>query len=222
MYYVNLLFIFLVLVSSVVSAEIVCLDKSSRMYLRNACKKSETQVDFGSLGITGAQGPKGDKGETGTPGKGIRFVTDSNGHKVAEIVTWLQPGHVHAIAEVAGEEYLLNFNISDVVGFQFTEQTDLLWWETTDCSGQPLFREEALTNALPNSFAEPGTTFGPLRALYRVDRTNAPFRTTLRSYRAASGPACHISPTPLSAKAIHAILIGNLIEMFPPPYALGQ
>ncbi len=179
MYRCFLLCCFLMLNVSLASAEIVCLDKSSRMYLRNACKKSETQVDFGSLGITGAQGPKGDKGETGTPGKGIRFVTDSNGHKVAEIVTWLQPSHVQAIAEVAGEEYLLNFMITDVVGIQFVEQTDLLWWESTDCSGQPLFREEALTNALPNSFAEPAL---PLALLEHYIAWTAPMHL--------SGPPC--------------------------------
>src|SRR5207245_1858369 len=54
-------------------AVVLCQKKSGALFLRDACKRKETQVDpttFGATGATGATGPTGPAGPSGQPGSG--------------------------------------------------------------------------------------------------------------------------------------------------------
>src|SRR5437879_9781194 len=49
-------------------AVVLCQKKSGALFLRDACKRKETQVDPASFGATGPTGASGDTGPTGGAG----------------------------------------------------------------------------------------------------------------------------------------------------------
>src|SRR5690349_10014879 len=49
-------------------AVVLCVKKSGALFLREACKRKETQVDPASFGATGPTGAAGDTGPTGAAG----------------------------------------------------------------------------------------------------------------------------------------------------------
>ena len=55
-------------VSAPADAVVLCVKKSGALFLREACKRKETQVDPASFGATGPTGASGDTGPTGGAG----------------------------------------------------------------------------------------------------------------------------------------------------------
>src|SRR6266446_9161967 len=55
-------------VSAPADAVVLCVKKSGALFLREACKRKETQVDPASFGATGPTGVSGDAGPTGGAG----------------------------------------------------------------------------------------------------------------------------------------------------------
>src|SRR5437667_220750 len=55
-------------VSAPADAVVLCVKKSGALFLREACKRKETQVDPASFGATGPTGAAGDTGPTGAAG----------------------------------------------------------------------------------------------------------------------------------------------------------
>ena len=53
---------------------VFCQKKSGAVFIRDACKKKETQVNLGALGAVGPKGDKGDQGNPGAPGSALGYA----------------------------------------------------------------------------------------------------------------------------------------------------
>jgi hypothetical protein len=102
--------------ASFVHAALLCTSRSGGVHIRDACRKSETPVDPGSLGLVGPPGP---------PGPAL-VVRDSTG----KLVGVTDPGASSVVLQIAG--VLRNVRLE---GSGFTETGTGFYDDTVDCSG---------------------------------------------------------------------------------------
>jgi len=192
------------------------MDKSSRLYLRQACKKGETSVSFAALGVVGVQGPAGPQGPKGDTGTGVRHLFDSTGAQIGVVNGTIDLFWVSAIVPINGSEYSMAFTKDDLQGHGLNEQHDFVYWETSDCSGLPLVRALALENQLLPPFVRPAIVIGSDRTFYEIDNNAVPRTVTVASHKGVSGPCT--TRNPFAASMVPVSEVGKFKDMFPPPY----
>jgi hypothetical protein len=95
------------LAASSADAVVLCQKRSGAVKVRDACRKKETQIDLGQLGLRGPQGPKGERGDQGLPGPQGEQGPPGLGADVAERVAELATENAAIKARLAALETLL-------------------------------------------------------------------------------------------------------------------
>jgi len=161
------------------AADVLCKTRKGAMMVRASCKRRETQLDPGALGIArgpdgpegprGANGSAGPTGPQGAPGVGL-VVKDANGAAVGAVVG--MSGEEVEVARRMGNQSVR----FDVRTTGFSPSGPQLRFPTTDCSGQGFAPFPAnLDPPLPLALIQPSDKVG-------VHPSGTPVNVTVNSY----------------------------------------
>jgi len=200
---------------STAQADIVCADKGGRLSIRATCKKGESPISFGALGIIGAQGPKGEKGDTGD---GVFFIFDSEGKKIAPFVGDGCPGfgfdgNFYSFMEIDGTKYQVCFNKDYIATFdQFGYET---YFTSTDCTGDGYLDPRLVNPSLIRPIRS-ALLVGPKATVFKPSPGSTPETVVTHSFYQAG--VCKRSDNTVTY--IRSQPGVNLAELYPPPYSI--
>ncbi|HXJ36776.1 MAG TPA: hypothetical protein VMS22_22295 [Candidatus Eisenbacteria bacterium] len=121
-------------------ARMLCRKPSGKVFARDACRKKETQIDPGQLGVGGPQGMAGVPGAIGPAGRLPIRVTDANGREVGPLAD-IFGGALLAFTPTGETAPVLveidPSGVADSARFRGDAFDTQISYESTDCTGEP-------------------------------------------------------------------------------------